>query len=89
MHFAVQSKVCGGPSSANSFATATNSNLPISGGRTDADEKWPLLDCNQACVFGRPLIDGTRLTTEHIYQQIKQAIAFERNAGEFERPTAP
>jgi len=31
-------------------------------------KKWPLLDCNQACVFGRPRIDGTRLTTEHVYQ---------------------
>jgi uncharacterized protein (DUF433 family) len=31
-------------------------------------KNWPLLDCNQACVFGRPRIDGTRLSTEHVYQ---------------------
>jgi Protein of unknown function (DUF433) len=31
-------------------------------------KKWPLLDSNPACLGGRPRIDGTRLTTEHVYQ---------------------
>ena len=31
-------------------------------------QKWPLLDSNSACAFGRPRIGVTRLTTEHVYQ---------------------
>ena len=30
--------------------------------------KWPLLDSNPAYLFGSPRIDGTRLTSEHVYQ---------------------
>ncbi|WP_409513339.1 DUF433 domain-containing protein [Edaphobacter aggregans] len=30
--------------------------------------KWPLLDSNPAYLGGRPCVDGTRLSTEHVYQ---------------------
>jgi uncharacterized protein (DUF433 family) len=30
-------------------------------------KKWPLLDSNPAICIGRPRIDGTRITTETIY----------------------
>jgi uncharacterized protein (DUF433 family) len=31
-------------------------------------KKWPLFNSNPACLGGRPRIDGTRLSTEHVYQ---------------------
>jgi len=31
-------------------------------------KKWPLLDSDSEICFGRPRIDGTRITTEHVYQ---------------------
>jgi uncharacterized protein (DUF433 family) len=31
-------------------------------------EKWPLLDSNPEWLSGSPRIDGTRLSTEHIYK---------------------
>ncbi|UWZ85122.1 DUF433 domain-containing protein [Occallatibacter riparius] len=31
-------------------------------------KKWPLLDSNPAYLGGDPRIDGTRLSTEHVYE---------------------
>jgi uncharacterized protein (DUF433 family) len=31
-------------------------------------KKWPLLDSNPAICSGRIRIDGTRLTTEHVFR---------------------
>ena len=67
--FAGQRKVCGRPyHSADSFATATKSNLPISGGRTDADEKLASSRFQSAILGGSPCIGETRLTAEHVYK---------------------